>query len=106
MQARLQNAEFYNANLRSVVLSEANLQKAYLSGAKLQQANLYKANLQGSFLPGANLHLANLVEANLQGANLSGAKNLEQHQIERAIGDRTTRLADYIEVPTHWRQSG
>ncbi|MEH1931120.1 pentapeptide repeat-containing protein [Nostoc sp.] len=103
MQARLQNAEFYNANLRSVVLSEANLQKAYLSGTKLQQANLYKANLQGSFLPGANLHLANLVEANLQGANLSGAKNLEQHQIERAKGDRTTILPENLQLPEHWK---
>ncbi|MEH2287005.1 pentapeptide repeat-containing protein [Nostoc sp.] len=102
MQARLQNAEFYNANLRSVVLSEANLQKAYLSGSKLQQANLYKANLQGSFLPGANLHLANLIEANLQKTNLSGAKNLEQHQIELAIGDRTTILPENLQPPEHW----
>ena len=103
MQARLQNAEFYNANLRSAVLSEANLQKAYLSGAKLGQANFYKANLQESFLPGANLHLANLVEANLQGTNLSGAKNLEQHQIELAIGDRTTILPENLQQPEHWK---
>ncbi|MEH1836816.1 MAG: pentapeptide repeat-containing protein [Nostoc sp.] len=102
-EARLQNAEFYDANLRSAVLSEANLQKAYLSGTKLQQANLYKANLQGSFLPGANLHLANLAEANLQGTNLSGAKNLEQHQIELAKGDRTTILPENLQPLEHWK---
>ncbi|QMS87858.1 pentapeptide repeat-containing protein [Nostoc edaphicum CCNP1411] len=102
MQARLQNAEFYNANLRSVAFFEANLHKAYLSETKLQQANLYKANLQGSFLPGANLHLANLVEANLQKTNLSGVKNLEQHQIELAKGDRTTILPENLQPPEHW----
>ncbi|MEH2072976.1 MAG: pentapeptide repeat-containing protein [Nostoc sp.] len=71
--------------------------------ANPEQANFYKANLQGSFLPGANLHLANLVEANLQGTKLSGAKNLEQHQIELAKGDRTTILPENIQPPKHWQ---
>jgi uncharacterized protein YjbI with pentapeptide repeats len=55
---------------------------------------------------GANLEGANLIDVNLEGAILTGVKNLESKQITMAVGDRTTRLPDYIETPTHWRKSG
>lgn len=54
---------------------------------------------------GANFSEADLSDVKLEGTILTGGKNLELHQIVKALGDRTTRLPDYIEVPTDWRQS-
>ncbi|MEH2378994.1 MAG: pentapeptide repeat-containing protein [Nostoc sp.] len=106
-EANLEWASLNGANLQGATLMEAKLQEADIGmEANLQGANLNEANLNGTFLYGANLQMANLSEANLKGAHLGGTKNLEQKQIESAIGDRTTCLPDYIEAPTHWRQSG
>ena len=62
-QNKLNEYDFYGANLRSANLRSANLSGADLSGANLRSANLRSANLSG----------ANLRSANLSGANLSGA---------------------------------
>ncbi|MFN6568880.1 pentapeptide repeat-containing protein [Dendronalium sp. ChiSLP03b] len=111
--ANLEGANFHNAEMQGANISEAKLQRAYLYRADLQNAGLFKANLQGAFLSEANLQgvnfsdadlqKANLEEANLQGANLREAKNLEQHQIELAIGDRTTILPENLQRPEHWK---
>ncbi|MBW4560471.1 MAG: pentapeptide repeat-containing protein [Mojavia pulchra JT2-VF2] len=103
--AKLQQTEVYFANLSEASLTEANLYRANLIGANLSRAILDQANLHEANLMGANLSGANLCDVKLEGAILTGAKNLELHQITVALGDRTTRLPDYVEVPTHWRQS-
>lgn len=104
--AKLHHTEVFFANLSEASLTEADLYQANLIGANLSKALLYQANLQEANLMGANLSGANLSDVNLEGAILTGVKNLESKQITLAVGDRTTRLPDYVEPPTHWRQSG
>jgi len=103
--AKLKQTDVYFANLAEASLTEADLYQANFIGANLQGANLYQANLTRTNLMGANLFGANLGDVKLEGAILTGAKNLESQQIQMALGDRTTRLPDYIEPPTNWRQS-
>ena len=71
--ANLSGADLSGANLRSANLSGADLRSANLSGADLSGANLRSANLSGANLRSANLSGANLRSANLSGADLSGA---------------------------------
>ncbi|BAY64443.1 pentapeptide repeat-containing protein [Calothrix brevissima NIES-22] len=103
--AKLQQTEIYFANLSEASLAEADLHQANLIGANLSQAVLYEANLHGANLMGANLFETNFCDVKLAGAILTGVKNLELQQITTALGDRTTRLPDDVEAPTHWRQS-
>jgi uncharacterized protein YjbI with pentapeptide repeats len=104
--AKLQQTEIYFANLSEASLTEADLYQANLIGANLYRATFYQANLTQANLMGANFSEANLSDVKLEGTILTGAKNLELQQIRKALGDRTTRLPDYIEAPTDWRQSG
>ncbi|WP_445631276.1 pentapeptide repeat-containing protein [Nostoc sp. DSM 114167] len=104
--AKLHQTEVYFANLSEASLTEADLYQANLIGANLYRATFYQANLTQANLMGANFSQANLNDVKLEGTILTGAKNLELDQIREAVGDRTTRLPDYIEAPTHWRQSG
>ena len=80
-QNKLNEYDFYganlrSANLRSADLSGADLRSADLSGANLRSANLRSADLSGADLSGANLSGADLSGADLSGANLSGANLL------------------------------
>jgi uncharacterized protein YjbI with pentapeptide repeats len=104
--AKLQQTEVFFANLTEASLTEADLHQANLMGANLNRAVLYEANLSGANLIGANLYGTNLCDVKLEGAILTGVKNLDSQQIGMAVGDRTTRLPDDVEAPTHWRQSG
>ncbi|MBE9052632.1 pentapeptide repeat-containing protein [Nostocales cyanobacterium LEGE 11386] len=104
--AKLQQTEIFFANLTAASFAEADLDKANLMGSDLNQASLYQANLSGTNLMGANLADANFCDVKLEGAILTGAKNVELQQIKMALGDRTTRLPDYLEAPVDWRQSG
>jgi hypothetical protein len=54
-------------------LSQTNFQRAYLVDANLQQATLYNAQLQGANLDDANLEETDLIKAQLQGASLDDA---------------------------------
>ena len=74
--ANLRSANLSGANLRSADLSGADLSGANLSGANLSGANLRSANLRSADLSGADLRSADLSGANLSGANLSGANLL------------------------------
>ncbi|MDF2387247.1 pentapeptide repeat-containing protein [Nostoc ellipsosporum NOK] len=103
--AKLHHTEVFFANLTEASFTEADLHKANLMGANLHRAVFYDADLSRANLIGANFSDANLRDVKLEGAVLTGAKNLELQQIKMALGDRTTRLPDYIEAPTHWRQS-
>ena len=104
--AKLQQTEIFFADLTEASFAEADLDRANLMGSDLNRASLFQANLSGTNLMGANLSDANLCEVKLEGAILTGAKNVELQQIRMALGDRTTRLPDYLETPVDWRQSG
>lgn len=66
-----------------------------LTGADLFRANLTRARLGG----------ANLTNAALEGANLTEAFDLEQEQLESALGDVRTILPDGLTRPTTWIRS-
>jgi uncharacterized protein YjbI with pentapeptide repeats len=74
-------------------------------GTNLQKAMFHEANLCGANLMGVDLFGTNLCDVKLSGAILTGAKNLQSHQIRFAVGDRTTVLPDYLDIPTHWMRS-
>jgi uncharacterized protein YjbI with pentapeptide repeats/uncharacterized integral membrane protein len=103
--AKLQQTDIYFANLSAASLTEADLNHANLMGANLSQAILDEADLSEANLIGANLLGAQLDDVKLTGAILNGAKNLKSEQIINAVGDRTTRLPDYIEPPPNWQES-
>ena len=75
-QNKLNEYDFYGADLSGADLSGANLRSADLRSADLSGANLSGANLRSANLSGANLRSADLRSANLSGANLSGANLL------------------------------
>ena len=75
-QNKLNEYDFYGANLRSANLRSADLSGANLSGANLRSADLSGANLRSANLSGANLRSADLRSANLRSADLSGANLL------------------------------
>jgi hypothetical protein len=81
--ANLRSADLSGANLRSADLRSANLSGADLSGANLRSANLSGANLRSADLRSANLSGADLSGANLRSANLSGA-NLRSADLRSA----------------------
>jgi uncharacterized protein YjbI with pentapeptide repeats len=103
--AKLKQTDIYFANLSQASLTEADLQDANLVGANLTGAMLEEADLSGANLMGANLSGAHLGDVKLMGAILTGVKNLQSEQIINALGDRTTRLPDYIEPPANWCDS-
>ncbi|MEH2212897.1 MAG: pentapeptide repeat-containing protein [Nostoc sp.] len=96
-KTNLQRAYLNQANLQESVLRAGNLQGAHLNEANLQGAYLCEANLQGAYLSKTNLQGVDLSEANLQGAFLWGAKNLEQHQIDLAKGDRSRFINEAVQ---------
>ena len=82
-QNKLNEYDFYGADLRSANLSGANLSGANLRSANLSGANLSGANLSGANLRSADLRSANLRSADLRSADLSGA-NLRSADLRSA----------------------
>ncbi len=79
VEAGLQLANLYRANLQGATLMGANLQATNLWGANLKDATLLGAtlwatDLRGADLRGANLNFVTLYKASLQEAKLQGAK--------------------------------
>ncbi|RAM51399.1 MAG: low-complexity protein [Hapalosiphonaceae cyanobacterium JJU2] len=103
--AKLEHTEIFFANFSEASLREANLYGANLMGTNLQKAIFHEANLCDANLMGVDFFGTNLCDVKLLGATLTGAKNLQSHQIRFAVGDRTTILPDYLELPTHWMRS-
>jgi hypothetical protein len=105
--ADLGGACLEKANLRGAHLEAAELNVTYLAGADLSEAHLEGAHLGGAHLKnadltGAHLESADLWEAHVEGANLQAVKGLTQAQLERAVGDRATKLPDGLSTPAHW----
>ena len=103
--AKLQKTDIYFGNLSQASLTEADLQAANLVGANLAGATLETADLSHANMMGANLSNADLMDVKLMGTILTGVKNLDCEQINNALGDRHTRLPDYLEMPESWQES-
>jgi uncharacterized protein YjbI with pentapeptide repeats len=114
--ADLRGAYLSKAKLEYANLAEANLASGsemhyawytWLSEANLSHAYLHHASLSGAYLNNAVLRHAALSEANLTGTHLSCAdlqntKGLMQEQLEKAIGDKDTKLPEGLEPPKSW----
>jgi uncharacterized protein YjbI with pentapeptide repeats len=111
-KANLLGANLTKANLDGANLSEADPCYSCLLEASLKEANLTRANLTKAFLAKANLTEANLTGANLTRANLTGANltgtdmtrviGLSQRKVNRASGDKNTKLPANLQKPDNW----
>jgi hypothetical protein len=90
--ANLSDSGMHKANMSGAYLQQADLSAAYLQEANLSSASLMWANLSEAKLMKSNLTRANLWSTNLSGADLSGAKNVSQGQLDKACGDKETKL--------------
>src|ERR1700712_4445847 len=85
-----------------------------LAGRDLHGEDLRAAALRGALLIGADLRTADLTDADLLGADLRGADVrgaelstalfLTQFQVNAAVGDQSTGIADVLRRPSHWHQ--
>jgi uncharacterized protein YjbI with pentapeptide repeats len=98
--ANLSGAMVNRANLTGAMLNAADLTEAYLIGANLSRAELSQADLTGTHLTGANLSGANLAGTTLDGE--TPVRGLTQEQLDRALGDRETRLPAKLSRPETW----
>jgi len=96
-KANLTEANFFRANLIGAYLIRADLKKA-----NFFQADLKRANLRGADLRGADLERTDLERTDLERADLRGAIGITQEQLERALGDATTRLPEGFTRPASW----
>ncbi len=106
-RANLPNARLIKVNLSGVDLINANLSGVNLATANLSGADFSWADLSGANLSGANLSGTDLYDANLEGANFSGVdltkiRWLTQKNINKAKGDKKTKLPDDIIRPESW----
>jgi hypothetical protein len=123
--ANLSGADLSQTNLSRALLLKADLSEADLSGAILSGADLSSAILYWAYLEGAILHTVELSGQEFQrvrrllgvapegtinrieveGISMESAEDLNQEQIELAIGDSTTKAPWYLEQPEAWRKS-
>ncbi len=102
--ARLRQSDLSLVTYKNVNFSGANLSVANMFGARFNHCNFAKANLSdtsavGTYFGSSNFSGANLSSANLSGADLSIARGLSQSQLNRACGDRSTRLPAGKTIP-------
>jgi hypothetical protein len=109
--AILKNADLAGADLECASLARADLQGADMTDVFLKKAVLSGANFQGTTFDGASLEEADLTayvpeegDQTPIPSDLRKAKGLTEGQIERAIGDETTRLPDNLQPPESWRK--
>lgn len=96
-RADASGSEFAAADFTEADLSRANLADAQCPRAVFERAMLAQANARGADLRHADFSFADVTRMNLESADLSGADlrdayGLTQVQLDRACGDRRTRL--------------
>lgn len=97
-QSDLSLATFQDVNLSAANLSIANMFGARFNRCNFSQANLTSATAVGAYFGSSNLSGANLSGVNLSGADLSMAKGLSQAQLNKACGDRSTKLPKGLRI--------
>jgi uncharacterized protein YjbI with pentapeptide repeats len=96
---------------------ELAIVRTVLQDADLRYCWLNRADLRGSLLQGADLYAATLVGANFssaaarssdgyyslgQATMLEDARNIEQEQLDMAVGDQETTLPKSLQRPKSW----
>lgn len=100
--ADLTHANFAYSELVYASFADSVLMDADFDGANLSSADLSGAQLTNANFGGAILHDADLFGAAIGGVDLSEVVGLKQHQIEQALGDRTTTLPSGLSYPSDW----
>ncbi len=108
-EAVLIQARFDETILNGAWMVGANLSGAALVGTELHKAKLRNANLQGAELDSAKLDDTDISDANMQlvwlrGVDCAGFSNLEQDQLDNALGDATTNVPKDFTRPLWPRQ--
>jgi uncharacterized protein YjbI with pentapeptide repeats len=107
----LQGVDLQGVDLRKAVLAKVDLRGAKLQGVDLREALLVGADLRGADFRGSDLQDAYLAGIEfegeyLEGADLREAKGLTQGQLEEALGDKTTKVPEELELLQWWLQRG
>jgi uncharacterized protein YjbI with pentapeptide repeats len=100
--ANLAGAIFQNGRLFAADLTNARLDYANLAHVDLAEANLADANLTNAIVDGSNFFQTTLTDTKLHGIDLCAALNLQQRQIDDALGSKSTRLPPKLHYPLHW----
>lgn len=93
-----EEANFTHADLRRANLVEAHCPRAVFENAMLAQADARGADFRFADFTGADLRRVRLDGADIAGADLRNAEGLTQAQLDRACGDRLTRVAPGMRV--------
>jgi hypothetical protein len=107
---QFEGCQLQKTDFNGAFLIQANLRSADLTGAPLCGARLGDADLSGAILNGADLTGADVAGAVFDGANVSGAilrtDKLKSGQLDKAIGDSSTKLPDHYPDPGWARSAG
>jgi hypothetical protein len=79
-----------------------DLRGSNLMSADLRGANLTRANLMSADLRGAKCSRLNIDSARLHFADCTESVDLKQEQINRALGNRDTKLPPGLDHPDNW----
>lgn len=83
---------YLGKDLRSMNLMFYDFSMGMLIGTNVQGCNLYGTNFLG----------ADVRDMNVMGADLRESVFLTQRQVNQMIGNQYTKLASYIQRPSHW----
>ncbi len=103
----LKNAQVCRAHFEHVFaegsdLENADLEDSHWGLAQSGHSGLKNANLNCSRWNGADMENLNLEGAQLFGADLTGAIHLTRSQLEKAHGNKSTKLSDEALRPSNW----
>jgi len=103
-RGKLSGANLAGADLSHAQLRHVDLSMADLTAAKLIAADLAGANFSRSKLVGTDFTRASLLGADLSNADFKDVVGLTQLQLNKAYGDKTTKLPAGLRVvsPEDW----
>jgi uncharacterized protein YjbI with pentapeptide repeats len=91
-------ADFTEADITGAKLIDAHCPRAVFDGAVLAHSDARRANFTNADFDSADVTLVNFEGANIAGADLRTAVGLTQAQLNRACGNRATRVARGLRV--------
>ena len=96
--SRFDEANFTDADLRRAKLVDARCPRAVFENAMLANADGRRASFRHADFTGADVTRMNFDGADIAGADLRNAEGLSQAQLDRACGDRLTRVPPGMRV--------
>ena len=91
-KSKFEQSRFYKTDLSYASFDKAILTKADFEEAILKEARLVAANCKDVVFKNTKVH----------GADFSNAKNLDQKQVNKMLGDKKTKLPHGLKRPKSW----